>query len=136
MLWTVWYFWLVGARFTFNCYENWAQLLLRQSGETPVKILIREGVTQGDPLLMVLYGITPTPLAEESGAADLGLLSLFYTNYAAFDGLAQQSAQLLKLLMKRGLDWGYFSDPAKLLFILDKPGQEESARREFVADGL
>ena len=54
-----------GARFAFNCYKHWAQLLLRQPGEPPVKILSREGVTQGDPLSMVLYGITLVPLAEE-----------------------------------------------------------------------
>ena len=32
-----------GARFVFNCYRNWAQLLLRQPGEPPVTILSREG---------------------------------------------------------------------------------------------
>ena len=35
------------------------------SGELPVTILSRQGVTQGDPLSMVLYGITLAPLAEE-----------------------------------------------------------------------
>ena len=58
MLCTVWHRWPEGVRFVVNCYRHWAQLLLRQPGEKPVTILIREGVTQGDPLLMVLYGIT------------------------------------------------------------------------------
>ena len=49
MLWTVCHPWPVGARFAFNFYRHWAQLLLRQPGEQPVTILIREGVTQGDP---------------------------------------------------------------------------------------
>ena len=53
---------------------------------------------------MVLYGITLVPLAEELRAADPGLLSLFYADDAAFNGLAWRSAQLLKLLMKRGPD--------------------------------
>ena len=61
MLWNVWHRWPAGARFVLNCYRHLAQLLIRQPGETPVKILIREGVTQGDPLLMVLYRITLTP---------------------------------------------------------------------------
>ena len=65
MLWTVQHRWPAGTRFAFNCYKNWAQLLLRQPGEPPVTILSREGVTQGDPLYMVLYGITLVPLAEE-----------------------------------------------------------------------
>ena len=65
MLLTVRHRWPAGARFAFNCYKNWAQLLLHQPGESPVTILSRERVTQGDPLSMVLYGITLAPLAEE-----------------------------------------------------------------------
>ena len=38
--------------------------------------------------------------------------------------------------MERGVDRGYFPNPAKSLFILDTPGQEEVARREFVVEGL
>ena len=55
---------------------------------------------------MVLYGITLAPLAEEPRAADPGLLCPFYADDALFDGSAQHSVQLLKLLMKRGPDWG------------------------------
>ena len=106
MLWTVRHRWPAGARFTFNCFKHWAQLLLRQTGELPVTILSREGVTQGDPLSMVLYRITLAPLAEELQAADPGLLSPFYADDAAFDGLSRRIAQLLKLLMKRGPEQG------------------------------
>ena len=49
---------------------------------------------------------------------------------AASGGLAQQSAQLLKLLMEREPDRGYIPEPTKYLFILDIPGQEEEAQRE------
>ena len=99
MLWTVRHRWPAGARFAFTCYKHWAQLLLHQSGEPSFKILSREGVTQGDPLSMVLYGITLAPLTEELRAADPGILSLFYVDNAEFDGSARRSAQLLKLLM-------------------------------------
>ena len=136
MLWTVRHRWPAGARFAFNCYRHWAQLLLRQPGEPPVTILSREGVTQGDPLSMVLYEITLVPLVEELQAADPGLLSPFYADDEAFDGLARRSAQLLNLLMKRGPDRGYFPDPAKSLFISDTPGQEKAAKREFSVEGL
>ena len=54
MLWTVRHRWPAGVRFAFDCYKYWAQLLLRQPGGLPVTILSREGVTQGDPLSMVL----------------------------------------------------------------------------------
>ena len=85
---------------------------------------------------MVLYGITLVPLTEELRAADPGLLSLFYADDAAFDGSTRRSTQLLKLLMKRGADQGYFPEPAKSLFILDTLGQEKAAKREFAAEGL
>ena len=85
---------------------------------------------------MVLYGIALFPLAEELRAADPGLLSPFYADDVAFDVLAQNSAQLLKLLMKRGTDQGYFPEPAKYLFILDILGQEEEVKRYFAKEGL
>ena len=85
---------------------------------------------------MVLYGITLVPLAEEFRAADPGLFSPFYADDVAFDGSAQRSAQLLKLLMNRGPDRGYFPEPAKSLFISETPGQEAATKREFLAEGL
>ena len=86
MLWKVRHRWPTGARFVFNCYKYWAQLLPRHSGDTIVILLSLEGVTQCDPLFMVLCGITLTPLAEEPRDADHTLLSPFYDDDAAFDG--------------------------------------------------
>ena len=85
---------------------------------------------------MVLYGITLIPLVEELRAADPGLLLPFYADDEAFDGSARRSAQLLKLLMKRGTDRGYFPEPAKYLFILDTRGKEEAEKRKFAVEGL
>ena len=86
MLWTMRHRWPSKTRFVFNCYRHWAQLILCQTGDPPVTILIREGLTQGDPLLMVLYVITLVPLAEELRAADPGLLYPFYADDTDFDG--------------------------------------------------
>ena len=83
IMWTVQHRWPVGARFAFNCYRHWAQILLLQLGGVPVTILSREGVTQGDPLKMVLYGITLVPLAQDIRSADPRLLSIFYADDAA-----------------------------------------------------
>ena len=38
--------------------------------------------------------------------------------------------------MRRGPDRGYLPEPAKSLFILDTPGQEEAAKREFSVEVL
>ena len=85
---------------------------------------------------MVLYGITLVPLTEEVRAADLGLLSSFYADDAVFDCSERRSVQILKLLMKRGPDRGYFPELDKSLFISDTPGQEEAAKREFAKEVL
>ena len=66
---------------------------------------------------MVLYAITLVPLAKELRVADPGFLSPFYLDDAAFNGLTQQSAHLLKMLMKMEPDQGYFTDPDNYLFI-------------------
>ena len=84
---------------------------------------------------MVLYGITLVPLAEELRAADPGLLSPFYADDAMFDGSARRSAQLIKLLVRRGPERGYLPEPAKSLFISDTPWKEAAAKREFAAEG-
>ena len=88
MLWTVRHRWLAESRFAFNYYKPLMKLLLRQLGELPVSILSRDGVTQGDPFFMILYGITLVPLSEELRAAYPGLLLPFYAYYVAFDSLA------------------------------------------------
>ena len=78
---------------------------------------------------MVFYGITLAPLAKELRVADPGILSLFYADDAAFDGLERRSAQLLKMLMKRGPERGYFPKLAKSFFVSDTPGQEKAVKR-------
>ena len=86
MLWTVHHQCPAGARLAFNSYRHWEQLLLHHPGGAPVTILSREGVTQGDPLLVVLYGITLVSLSEELRAVDLGLLSPLYADDAVLEG--------------------------------------------------
>ena len=62
---------------------------------------------------MVLYGITLFPLAEDLKDTDPTLLSPFYMNDTAFDGLGRWSAAQLNLLMDWWLDRGYFPELAK-----------------------
>ena len=86
------------------------QLLFPHPGDSPFIILIQEGVTQGYSLSTVLYRITLFPLEEELRDADPTLLSPFYADDAAFDGLERRSAAQLRILMERGPDWGYFPE--------------------------
>ena len=78
---------------------------------------------------MVLYGITPVPMEEEIQSAEMGIIPPFYADNAAFNGSLHRSAQLLKLLMERGPDRGYFPKPAKSIFMADLPDQEEATNQ-------
>ena len=58
MLWTVRHFWLSGAKFTFNCYKHYSTLIIISSKiEDMASISSEEGVTQGDVLAMIPYGL-------------------------------------------------------------------------------
>ena len=80
-----------GARFGFNFYKHWAQLLLCHSVIPLVTLLSQEGVTQEDTLFLFLYGVTLVPLTEELRAAYPGIIAPFYTYDAAFDGSERSS---------------------------------------------
>ena len=66
---------------------------------------------------MVLYVITLVTLAKEFRTADLGLISLFFADDAAFNDSARRSSQLLKMLMEMDPDRGYFTYLTNSLFI-------------------
>jgi hypothetical protein len=65
MLWTVRHEWPSGERFTINCYKHWSILVIRGNNGTGVFLFSKEGVTQGDPILMVAYGIGVLPLIRQ-----------------------------------------------------------------------
>ena len=57
ILWTFHYFWSSGDCFVFNCYFNWS-LLCFWNGNGAARFLhSREGVTQGGPPEIIVYGI-------------------------------------------------------------------------------
>ena len=95
MMWTVRHCWPAGARFAFNCYRHWAQLLPPHNSE-----LI--GGNSGRPPFYGTIQYHPRPPCRGAKSGVFRLLSPFYAIDAAFDDSAQRSAQLLKLLMKRG----------------------------------
>ena len=54
--------WPSGAQCTFNCYRHWATMVVRDKGDGSGHFLhSKEGVTQGDPLAMIEYGIGVLP---------------------------------------------------------------------------
>ena len=64
MLWGVCHLWPSGARFVLNCYRQQPFLVLRNRDGTVNIIHSREGVTKGNSLPMVDYGIRIIPLMK------------------------------------------------------------------------
>jgi hypothetical protein len=54
MCWTVHHQWPSGARYTFNCYRHWSVLVVRSANGTPLFLSSKEGVTQGDHLMVTI----------------------------------------------------------------------------------
>jgi hypothetical protein len=119
MLWTVKHRWANGARFAFNCYRHSVVLILRRPGKPCLIILSKEGVTQGDPLAMLLYGVALIPLAAALRAAVPTVVQPWYADDAAMSGPAIDIAPAMRLLEKLGPLRGYYPEPAKSILICD-----------------
>eukprot|EP00957_Ditylum_brightwellii_P032559 2467100-Ditylum_brightwellii.AAC.1 len=122
MLWTVFHRWLVGARFVFNCYQHWAQLVIRQPGKDPVVLHIKEGVTQGDPTSMITYSITLLPLAKETQRMEKEVMAPYFEDDVASTGR--------RYTMRESCE------PEKSIHISDNSVDVEKARAIFTAVGL
>ena len=62
MFWAVRHEWPSGVQFMFNCYRHWSTLVVQEKGDRSGHLLhSKKGVTQGDPLAMIAYGISILP---------------------------------------------------------------------------
>ena len=128
MLWTVRNRWPDGARFSFNCYRHSSQLILRRNGEPCETLLSKEGVTQGDPLAMTLYGITLLPLIESLRKDVPEVLQPWYADDAAMVGKVEDLRTAMELLQERGPARGYFPEPSKSVFVPATPEVAEQCK--------
>ena len=91
MLWDVWHDWPSGAQFTFNCYRHWDTLMVRDMGDESGHFLhSKEGVTQGDPLSMISYGIGVLPLIRELRNAHPLVIQPWYADDVGAGGTFHQ----------------------------------------------
>ena len=113
MLWTVRHRCPKLARFAFNCYRHEIRLVCRRPGMEALILLSKEGVTQGDPLAMALYGIALLPLAEILRKQCPEVLQPWYADDAAMQGRPPSVAKCFQLLIKTGPMFGYYPEPEK-----------------------
>ena len=128
MLWTVRHLWAAGARFAFNCYRHSAQLVLRRDGNECNILQSREGVTQGDPLSMVLYGLALVPLAKFLRASVPSVIQPWYADDCAMSGKVEDIATAMRLLLRHGPPRGYYPEPSKSILVC-RTGDRPRARR-------
>ena len=126
VFWTVRHRWANGSQLVFNCYRHAAVIILRRRNGLAVTLLSREGVTQGDPLSMVVCGLTLVPLAELVRREVLALAQAWYANNACLAGAIELIVPATDLIVKFGPARGYFMEPAKsILVCLEQlPGTE------------
>jgi hypothetical protein len=136
MLWNVAHRWNRASQFAFNQYRHWVQCLVRsEPGEPSLVIHSKEGITQGDSLVMSLYGVALMPLASKMHKEIPEALQPWYCNNAGAAGKALPNAQYLDFLVKFGPSYGYFPEPGKLHYIC-KAEDKPIARQAFESFGL
>lgn len=64
MLWTIYHILPKGGGFVFNCYQHKAMFIVRNPGHLPLILWSCEGFTQGDLMVMMLYGIALVSLVK------------------------------------------------------------------------
>ena len=123
------------ARFTLNCYRHEIRLVCRQPGQDASILLSREGVTQGDPLAMALYGIALLPLCELLRQDCPDVLQPWYADDAAMVGTAIDVAASFTQLCNYGPMFGYFPEPEKS-FLICPLATEPPAKTAFMEHDL
>ena len=105
------------AHFAFNCYKHPSQLIMRCPSGIAEIILLREGVTQGNTLSMVLYRLVLILFAKLTRLAVLQLVHAWYADDAALAGLLLEIGWAAQLIMKHSPDQGYYMEPAKSVLV-------------------
>ena len=119
MLWAVQHEWHSGAQFTFNCYRHWATLVVSNTGDWSGNFLdSKEGMTQGDPLAMITYGIGVLPLIRELRGAHPHVTQPWYADNARAGDTFKHILAHLRDLQVRGPPRGCYPEPTKSILVV------------------
>ena len=130
MLWVIRHEWPAGARFAFNCYRHHSLLVVRNPGSKAFTFYSKEGVTQGDPLAMVAYGVAILPLIRKLKELNQLLTQSWYADDASAAGTFDRILKLFNDLVRIGPDFGYFPNASKSILITH-PDRLEAAHKFF-----
>ena len=130
MLWVVRHEWPSGARFCFNCYQHHALLVNRGAIGKTVMIPSQEGVTQGDPLAMICFGIGILPLIRQLKSEFPAAKQQWYADDGSIAGTFATIQAVFEQLQQLGPNYGYFPESSKSILIVS-PQNVEQAKAEF-----
>jgi hypothetical protein len=130
MVWTVRFKWTSGARFVFNCYRHWAILVIRAGNRLALFIFSKEGVTQGNPLAMVAYGISLLPLIRRLKDEFPSVEQPWYADDAGAGGKFADLRRYSLRLQEISPSYGYFPEPDKSILVV-KDHNNERAKAYF-----
>jgi hypothetical protein len=121
MLWTVRHEWPAGARFTFNCYKHWGTLMIRNNDGTATFLSSKEGVTQGDPLSMFVYGIGLLPLIRILKVSFPEMDQTWYADDAGTGDSFDPIKAHFRMLEEIGPIYGYYpADSSKTILVVSQ----------------
>ena len=103
--------WPSGDCFVFNCCYHWSLLIFRNGNGAAVFLHSREGMTQGDPLAMVAYGIGVLPPIKKMRVAYPDVTHPWYADDAGSLGTFNNIGLYFNSLKTFGQDCGYFPKP-------------------------
>ena len=110
-LWNVRVLWPRCSCYLFNYYRGYAIQVVRGAEE---HVLSREGVTQGDPLSMLMYAVAILPLIQA-----LEDRNRWFQNWYADDSACAAKLQRLRewfdKMLEIGPEFGYYPEPKKNL---------------------
>jgi hypothetical protein len=136
MLWNVRHRWAKGSRLAFNCYRHFNLIIFRRgSGRLAYVVTGQEGVSQGDPLAMILYGVALLPLVEKLRVAVPEATTPWFADDAAAIGNALDNATALEFLAHEGKAYGWYAEPEKTHVICTKE-EEPEVKAAFLSRGF
>ena len=126
MLWVIRHEWPSGARFCFNCYQHHALLVNHGAIGKSVIIPSQEGVTQGDPLSMICYGIAILPLIRMLKREFPTAKQQWYADDGSTAGYFSDIRAQFERLQQIGPNYGYFPESSKSILVVASHNFEQA----------
>jgi hypothetical protein len=129
-LWHARRFWPRCARFLHNTYRGHTTLVLYKPKGKPSILHREDGVTQGDPLAMLLYGLGQLPLIrslrDSMGEDSEDFIQAWLADDSSAHGTLPDLVRWFTLLKEEGPKFGYYAKPVKSTVVVEYKHAEEA----------